>query len=131
MKPAWQGHELFFCPWGGVRAVRVVETREEVRRLYFEGFGLQRQHVRMSNRYASRYTLGMLTSPVSKAALVVEVDPSVADVPELRSVRAFVAGQSQEGERSSTWVVATRRPQQLRAALAGIHQPGVGAVEEG
>jgi hypothetical protein len=66
------------------------------------------------------FWLGMIVAPFTRAALVIEIDPQVADFPEFWVVQALAGSTSQVGMRSSTWVVPTRRPDRLHAAIEQV-----------
>jgi hypothetical protein len=62
----------------------------------------------------------MLTAPFAKATLVIEIDTEYAQFPTFRDLQALFASTSQAGTRSTTWVVPTRRPRELRELVETI-----------
>ena len=106
-----QGRAVFTCPWEGVRSLYLITDRQELKPFV-------KQYVRFRKRTASRLSpLGYLVAGFMKAALVITNDPSCtrSDPSEFRTnwgqfgrIRAVD---------SPTWIVATRRPADLRAAL--------------
>ncbi len=119
--PSFQCYQVFSVPWAGVRSLAVVADRAELRRL--------RKHSRRGPTQGARragggqlvgFWLGMIVAPFTRAALVIEIDPQVADFPEFRVVQALAGSTSQVGTRSSTWVVPTRRPDRLHAAIEQV-----------
>jgi hypothetical protein len=68
-----------------------------------------------------------MVPPYAKAVLVVEVDPNAAVVPEFRTL--YGVGRTKNTALqvpipSTTWAVPTRRPEQLRQALAAAGYQG-------
>lgn len=101
-------HELH-APWDAVRRTAVITGRPALR----DARSLSRRN---SNR------IGVLTAPFTRAALLIEVDPRLADVPDFREpdehVPFFRLGHTTPFEDSPVWYVPTRHPDALRAALA-------------
>lgn len=121
-----QSRGLFSCPWAGVRAARVVTGAAELRR-----FTTSSRYHTLTNRWGGPGTMtacriGVLSAPFMRAALVIDVDPAVAAVPRCRPARYFGNGMGGRLSRllppdpSSTWIVPTRRPEALRAALEAL-----------
>jgi hypothetical protein len=125
-----QSWGLFACPWSAVQSVSVVTARGDLR-----GLKTSPRTYTLTNRWGnkagrSRCHIGVLASPFMRAALVVEVDPFRVTVTETRPARYF--SNFKDGrfshliqpELSPTWVVPTRHPEALSAALqrvAGVH----------
>jgi len=118
-----QNWGLFSCPWSGVGALTVVTDPAELRRIRTAP-----EYWTLSNRWGkpqamTRCMLGVLTAPFMRAALLVEVDPAQARVPETRAATFF----PNRGDRplrttvtpvpGTVWVAPTRHPDRLRRAL--------------
>jgi hypothetical protein len=118
-----QSRAVFSCPWEGVRALYLITDTEELKPLY-----QARSQFRKS--YDGTATpLGFLRFYSMKAALVIVNDPrhATSDPPEFRSDwRSY--GKRIAGVRSVTWLVPTRQPEALRAALAQV--PGAPPVQD-
>ena len=123
-----QSWGLFTCPWSAVQAARVVTDPAELRQ-----FRTSSRYHTLTNRWGSsaRMTgckLGVLPAPFMRAALVIDVDPTVATTPQCRPARFFGNGLSGRLSRviqpdlGATWVVPTRRPEALRTALETLSQ---------
>lgn len=120
--PAGQCWQVFSCNWDGVKSISVVTDRETLRQLRKTvrraPTGGSTGRVRATAGGSQGYALGMLIPPYMRAALVVRVDPWVAHFPEFRPLQGLAVQTSQWGTRSSVWVVPTRHPDRLQAALA-------------
>ena len=106
-----QGRAVFSCPWQGVRSLYLITDRQELKPFV-------KQYVRFRKRTASRLSpLGYLVAGFMKAALVITNDPACTR----SDPREFRTNWGQFGRiravDSPTWIVATRRPADLRAAL--------------
>lgn len=113
----------YSCPWPAVLAVRIVTDRAELRRM----MNLPQYHT-LNNRWSNkrglrRCNIGVLAPPFMRAALVIEVDPSAVTASTTRPARFYTNykdGQFShrvDPQPSPTWVVPTRHPQALNAAL--------------
>jgi hypothetical protein len=121
-----QSWGLFTCPRSAVRSARVVTDPAEVRRLRKAPL-----YYTLTNRWGSKRdmtycNLGVLTSPFMRAALVIDVDPGAVTAPRARAARMFSNGKDGRMSRlippalSPTWIVPTRHPEDLSAALAAL-----------
>jgi hypothetical protein len=107
-----------------VQGVRVVTDRNELRQLKTSP-----RYYTLTNRWGTKKgmshvcNIGVLASPLMRAALVVEVDPFAVTTSEIRPARYY--SNFKDGDfshlikpqLSSTWVVPTRHPEALGAAL--------------
>ena len=113
----------FTCPWSAVLDVRVVTDRDELRQMQKSP-----RYFTLTNRWSSklgveRCNIGVLVSPFMRAALVVEVNPFEVTASEIRPARYF--SNFKDGrfshlirpQLSPTWIVPTRHPETLSAAL--------------
>lgn len=118
-----QNRGLFTAPLAGVRSMTVVTDPAAIRRLRTspEFFTLSNRWGR--TRTATACKLGVLTAPFMRAALVVELDGGWAHFPTTRRARFFpnTLGRPVRTflapEESLTWVLPTRQPERLRAAV--------------
>jgi hypothetical protein len=103
--------------------VRVVTDRDELRQMQKSS-----RYFTLTNRWSSnlgveRCNIGVLVSPFMRAALVVEVNPFEVTASEIRPARYF--SNFKDGrfsylirpQLSPTWIVPTRHPEALSAAL--------------
>jgi hypothetical protein len=102
---------VFNCPWEGVLSLYLITDRQELKPFV-------KQYARFRKRTASRLSpLGYLVAGIMKAALVITNDPACTR----SDPREFRTNWGQFGRiravDSPTWIVATRRPADLRAAL--------------
>ncbi len=127
-----QSRGLYVCPWSAVVGVRVVTDRAELRRLrrspLYQTFTDRYGGRRLSGGSCiSHCNIGVLVSPCMRAALVVSVHPAGVTVPPVRPARLYSNGldghfsRLVEPRMSPTWVVPTRHPEALSAALRAIH----------
>jgi hypothetical protein len=118
-----QSWGLYTCPWPAVLSVRIVTDRGELRLM----MSLP-QYDTLTNRWSNkrgmrRCNIGVLASPFMRAALVIEVNPSEVTASGIRLARFYTNykdGQFShrvEPQLSPTWVVPTRHPEALNAAL--------------
>jgi hypothetical protein len=119
-----QSWGLFTCPWPAVQSARVVTDRDELRLLKTSS-----RYYTLTNRWGTKKgmnhfcNIGVLAAPLMRAALVVEVDPFAVMVSEIRPARYY--SNFKDGDfshliqprLSSTWIVPTRHPEALGAAL--------------
>jgi hypothetical protein len=121
-----QSWGLYTCPWSAVQGVRLVTGRNELRQMS----NLPQYHTltnRWSNKRGMRHcNIGVLASPFMRAALIIEVNPAAVTAAEIRPARFYTNykdGQFShlvQPRLSPTWVVPTRHPEALRAALQTI-----------
>lgn len=116
----------FSCPWPAVLDVRIVTDRDELRQMQKSP-----RYYTLTNRWGSklgveRCNTGVLVSPFMRAALVVEVNPFQVTASEIRPARYF--SNFKDGrfsylirpQLSPTWIVPTRHPEALSAALQAV-----------
>ena len=118
-----QSWGLYTCPWPAVLGVRIVTDRAELQRM----MNLPQYYTlanRWSNKRGMRHcNIGVLAPPFMRAALVIEVKPSAVTASEIRPARFY--SNYKDGQfshlvhpqLSPTWVVPTRHPEALNAAL--------------
>jgi hypothetical protein len=117
---------LYACPWPAVQDVRIVTGREELRQMKTAP-----RYYTLANRWGGKAgmthcNIGVLASPFMRAALVIEVNPFAVSASEIRPARFY--SNFKDGHfshlvhprLSPTWVVPTRNPEALSAALRGI-----------
>lgn len=115
-----QGRAVFTCPWDGVKELYLVRSRDELR-------SLNRQKSAFRKRTSQlRTPLGYFY--VSKAGLVIVTDPGLTNSDPDRFRANWSQIGSIKGVMSPTWLVPTRHPDELRAALAKV--PGAPAVQD-
>ena len=115
-----QGRAVFTCPWEGVQALYLVGSRAELKPL------IQQYRTFRQKFQQLRRPLGMLN--VSRAALVIVNSPAVAYSDPGTFRAEWVRPGTATGVVSPTWLVPTRRPEALRAALARV--PGAPPVRD-
>jgi hypothetical protein len=116
----------FTCPWSAVLDIRIVTDRDELRQIKTSP-----RYYTLTNRWGSklgveRCNIGVLVSPFMRAALVVEVNPFAVTASEVRPARYF--SNFKDGrfsflirpQLSPTWIVPTRHPAALAAALQAV-----------
>jgi hypothetical protein len=115
-----QGRAVFTCPWEGVQELYLVGSRAEIKPL-------------VSQKRAFRKSARQLRTPLGSlgfvsTGLVIVNDPQLTrcDPSPLRPNRRWPG--LVRGVVSPTWVVPTRHPAELRAALALA--PGAPAVQD-
>ena len=120
---------LFTVPLTAVRSMTVETDPATIRRIKKSP-----DYFTLSNRYsksrdARTCKLGVLTSPFMRAALIVELDAGWARFPSTRRAMFFPNEIGRPfrtfltPEESLTWVVPTRRPERLRAAVTAWSPP--------
>lgn len=122
-----QAYGVYCCRWQGVDDARVITDKTELRAI-----AKSPEYYTFTNRWASRPAMtrckiGVLTAPFMRAALVVDVRPSAITATKVRPAKAYSISRGEfprliEPELGLTWVVPTRHPDMLRAA---IEQHGV------
>jgi hypothetical protein len=121
-----QSWGLYTCPWSAVLGMRIVADRDELSQMKDSP-----QYYTLTNRWSNkagmrRCNIGVLTSPFMRAALVIEVNPLVISSSEIRRARFYTNFKDGhfshlvQPQQSPTWVVPTRRAEQLSAALRKI-----------
>jgi hypothetical protein len=121
-----QSWRLYTCPWPAVVAVRIVTDEGELRQMRNSP-----QYYTLTNRWSNkrgmrRCNIGVLTSPFMRAALVIEVNPFAVAAGEIRPARFYTNykdGQFShlvQPQLSPTWIVPTRHPEALSAALQRV-----------
>lgn len=104
----YQRWHTMFAPWDTVRRIAVITDRPSLRNARL-----------LRGRDINR--VGVLTTPFTRAALLIEIDPDRAVVPDFHEphdkLPLWRLGHLTPFEASPVWYVPTRRPAQLRAAL--------------
>ena len=134
-----QSRGLFTCPWPAVKGIRVVTDRAELRRM--------KNSPRLypfTNRWGgkarmSHCNIGVLASPLMRAALVIDVNTLAVTATSIRPARYYNNFKNGYFSRlipprlSPTWVVPTRHPEALSQALQAVpgHQGPVRPRYEG
>lgn len=114
-----QCSQVFGCPWNAVRGIGVTTDPAVIR-------------VMKRNAYRGRRLtpLGNLATPFMRSALVIWVDMDRAQVPQIRqATNPLWSSNAQPGFNQPVWVVPTRHPSRLQAALAQLPLPS-GALRE-
>lgn len=100
----------FFCPWDAVRSAEVVTDRSYIR------------STNRKFRERGKVALGMFYAPFTLSALFLDVDVNAVTVPEFRPPDTerpfFRPANFAVPFTSPVWLVPTRNPDALRAALA-------------
>lgn len=111
-KQPWSDYQRWqelFAPWDAVHRVAVITDKPGLRDARLLG-------KREINR------IGVLTAPLARAVLLVEIDPARVTVPNFREpdekLPMIRLGHMTPFESSPVWYVPTRRPDALRAVLA-------------
>ena len=119
-----QSRGIFRCPWASVVAARVATDPAEIRRLRKSP-----DFYTLTNRWGPargmrHCSTGVLSSPFMRAALVIEIGAGTT-YPQLRNAKFYNDLPRRRGfslwlhpKLSATWVVPTRHPEPLAAALA-------------
>jgi hypothetical protein len=121
-----QSRGLYTCPWPAVLDARTVTDPDELRRLKTDP-----RYFTLTNRWGSklgveRCNIGVLVSPLMRAALVIEVNPAEVTASKIRPARYY--SNFKDGrfsylirpQPSPTWIVPTRHPEALSAALRAV-----------
>lgn len=124
-----QSRGIFNCPWPSVVTARVVTDPAAVGNLK-KSPDLYTLTNRWGPPHQMRHcNIGVLSSPFMRAALVIEIGAGTT-YPQLRNARFFdnlfrhgYFSRSLHPRLSPTWVVPTRRPDALAAALAQGQSP--------
>jgi hypothetical protein len=118
-----QNWAVFTCPLDGVRGLRVETDPAAIRRILRAP-----EFFTLSNRWGKprqmgRCKLGVLSAPFMRAALVIELDGGWAHFPATRPAFFFPNTPGRPfrtrlvPDESLTWVVPTRHPERLWAAV--------------
>ena len=124
-----QSWGIFTCPWSGVQGVRLVTDRAELQQMKNSP-----SYYTFTNRWGGKAGMthcntGVLASPFMHAALVIVVNPSTVTASQIRPARYY--SNFKDGyfshlihpQLSPTWVVPTRHPEALSAALQRAGRP--------
>ena len=100
----------FFCPWPASRSAEIVTDHAYIRR------------TNKDSREPGKVALGMFYAPFTRSALLLEVDIKAVTIPEFRppdtSRPFFRPANFAVPYTSPVWLVPTRHPEALRAALS-------------
>ncbi len=118
--PSYQCYHVFAAPWAGLRSLTLVTDRKQLRQLRNQSRSAPPTEDAPKRGNVVGFWLGMFVPPFTRAALVIDVDLESADFPEFRIQRSLGVATSQFSRRSSTWVVPTRHPDQLRTIVDQI-----------
>jgi hypothetical protein len=121
-----QSWGLYTCPWAAVLGARVVTDQGELRRMRTSA-----RYYTLTNRWTNkagmlRCNIAVLTSPFMRAALVIELDSLAVTASKVRPARFYTNGLDGhfshlvQPQLSPTWIVPTRHPEALRAALQAM-----------
>jgi hypothetical protein len=105
-----QGRAVFTCPWEGVQALYLVRRRAELKPLMQQYRAFRKQFQQL------RRPLGMLNT--NRAALVIVNSPALAYSEPGMFRGEWARPGTATGVPSPTWLVPTRHPEALLAALA-------------
>jgi hypothetical protein len=108
-----QASGVYSCPWQSVHNARIVTDKNELREI-----AKSPTYYTLTNRWGAKpnmthCNIGVLTAPLMRAALVVDVHPSGVTATEVRPGRAYSLSRAHipriiRPELSPTWVVPTR-----------------------
>jgi hypothetical protein len=105
--------QVFACRWDGVQRVGVTRDRKAIKVM-----------LRHSAHGTRRTPLGNLAVPFMSAAMVILVDREQCTLPDVTPARGLLsANWSSPGFHQPLWVVPTRHPAELEAALAALPLP--------
>jgi hypothetical protein len=108
--PGAQRKRLFFCPWPAIRSAEIVTDRAYIRK------------TNKDFREPGSVALGMFRAPFTRSALFLEVDINAVTIPEFRPPDIerpfFRPANFAVPFTSPVWLIPTRHPEALRAALA-------------
>jgi hypothetical protein len=117
-----QSRAVFTCPWEGVRSLYLITNHEDFKHI--------RRDLRkfLKERQRTQAPVGMLQVPFIKAALIITHNAidATSDPAEFRANWGRYANM--EPVQSPTWLVPTRNPEALRAALE--QAPGAPRVQD-
>ena len=105
--------QVFACGWDGVQRLGVTRDRKAIRVM-----------IRHAAHGRRRTPLGNLAVPFMRAALVIMVDGDQCALPQITPARGPLSvNWSSPGFHQPLWVVPTRHPDELEAALATMPLP--------
>lgn len=127
---------VYACPWPAVRRVAVLSERSDI------SLACRRRTPSANGPWwsasgAEAWAPGKFASPTAKGLLVLEVDPAEADFQRFRPPRRAAAVMADFGgyydlaetfgtrseNKTMVWVIPTRHPERLRAALHSANPP--------
>lgn len=117
-----QGRAVFTCPWEGARSLYLITDREDFKHL-------RRDYKRFKKEWKGTLgAVGVLDVPFTRALLIITHNAidATSDPPTFRANWQQYANL--EPVESPTWVVPTKRPEALRAALE--RAPGAPRVQD-
>jgi hypothetical protein len=105
--------QVFACGWDGVQRLGVTRDRKAIKVM-----------IRHAAHGRRRTPLGNLAVPFMRAALVIMVDENRCALPQITPATGLLSvNWSSPGFRQPLWVVPTRHPDKLEAALATMPLP--------
>jgi hypothetical protein len=105
--------QVFACRWDGVQRVGVTRNCKAIK--------VMLRHAAHGQRPTP---LGNLAVPFMRAALVILVDRDQCSLPRITPARGFLSvNWSGPGFHQRLWVIPTRHPAELEAALAAVPLP--------
>jgi len=105
--------QVFACRWDGVQRIGVTRDRKAIK-----------TSIRHATHGIRRTPLGNLAVPFMRAAVVIYVDREQSTLPDIKPARGLLsANWSSPGFHQPLWVVPTRHPAELEAALAALPLP--------
>jgi hypothetical protein len=105
--------QVFACTWDGVQRVGVTRDPTAIKTM-----------IRHAAHGRRRTPLGNLAVPFMRAALVIIVDPAQCTLPHITPARGLLsANWSSPGFHQPLWIIPTRHPADLEAALAAVPLP--------
>jgi hypothetical protein len=100
----------FFCPWPAIRSAEIVTDRAYIRR------------TNKDFREPGKVALGMFRAPFTRSALFLEVNINAVTIPEFRPPDTerpfFRPANFTVPFTSPVWLIPTKHPEALRAAIA-------------
>jgi len=105
--------QVFACRWDGVQRIGVTRDRKAIKTM-----------IRHAPHGIRRTPLGNLAVPFMRAAVVILVDREQCTLPRIGPARGLLSvNWSSPGFHQRLWVVPTRHPAELEAALAALPLP--------
>jgi hypothetical protein len=105
--------QVFACRWDGVQHIGVTRDRKAIKTM-----------IRHASHGIRRTPLGNLAVPFMRAAVVILVDREQCTLPDVTPARGLLsANWSSPGFHQPLWVVPTRHPAELEAALDALPLP--------
>lgn len=105
--------QVFACRWDGVQHIGVTTDRKAIK-----------TSIRHASHGIRRTPLGNLAVPFMRAAVVILVDREQCTLPHIGPARGLLSRNwSSPGFHQPLWVVPTRHPAELEAALAALPLP--------